>query len=221
MTRKILFGFAALILASLACSTLTRSTNRVVGSGHVVSEPRTVGSFTSVALAGSADVNILLGDKESVNVEADDNILPLIETTVKDDTLVIGTKPLTNIAPSSHVVVTVVVKSLKGTTLSGSGNMNIGAMSGTDLLINLPGSGDITAEGAVDHLTVNLLGSGHVDCHQLKARSANVTLTGSGDINVNATESLNASIVGSGNIRYEGNPAQVKKSITGSGTITP
>jgi len=99
--------------------------------------------------------------------------------------------------------------------------MNIGAMSGTDLLINLPGSGDITAEGAVDHLTVNLLGSGHVDCHQLKARSANVTLTGSGDINVNASESLNASIVGSGNIRYEGNPAQVTKSITGSGTITP
>jgi hypothetical protein len=166
-------------------------------------------------------VNILLSDAESVNVQADDNILPLIETTVNNGTLVIGTKPFANITPSSRVVVTIAMRSLKGVRLSGSGNINIDAMSGTDLMVDLPGSGDIHVEGIIDHLTVNLPGSGNVDCSRLKARSVNATLSGSGNITVNASEALDASVPGSGTIRYEGNPPQVKKSITGSGAITP
>jgi putative autotransporter adhesin-like protein len=221
MNTKIRLVIAVLILAGLACSSLSTVTNRVVGSGHVVGEPRNLTGFTSVELAGSADVNILLADAESVNVEADDNILPLIETTVTNGKLFIGSKPGVSYTTPTRVVVTVAVKSLDHVTLRGSGKMNVGDMHGPDLFVSLLGSGDITAEGTVDHVNISLPGSGTIQCNGLKAKSAQVTLAGSGTVTVYASENLDATVAGSGAIRYDGNPVKVTKNISGSGSITP
>ena len=210
-----------LVLATLSCSGLSVVTNRVAGSGHVTSEARNVASFTSVELAGSADVNILLGDAQSVNVEADDNIAPLIQTIVTNGKLVISTKPNVDFTSVNHVVVTVSMRSLEHVTLSGSGNLNVGSMMGSDLAVDLPGSGDITVEGGANNATMNLSGSGNIQCSTLKVKSAKVSVSGSGNVTVFASQSLDANISGSGTIRYEGNPTQITKSITGSGSITP
>jgi hypothetical protein len=209
------------MLAALACSSLFTDTSQVVGSGHVIGETRDVANFTSVELAGSADVNILLGNAESVNVEADDNIAPLIQTIVTNGRLVISTKSNIHFTTANRVVVTLAMKSLERVTLSGSGNLHVADMAGPDLVVDLPGSGDITVDGVANHVTISLPGSGNIQCNGLKAKSAKVTLMGSGNITVYASENLDANIAGSGTIRYEGNPAQVTKSITGSGTITP
>jgi hypothetical protein len=45
-------------------------------------------------------------------------------------------------------------------------------------------------------------------------------LSGSGNIFVTARKSLDASLPGSGTISYSGDPADVTKSVTGSGAIT-
>lgn len=225
MNRRIALCVAVLILASMACQALSMTsvpTNLVVGSGHITSEPRQVdGEFTSVELLGSADVNILLTNVQSVNIETDDNIAPLIETKVVNGKLIINSRPDTDYTPTHGVIVTVAIKSLERVTLSGSGSLQVAHMSGPDLVIELPGSGEITAEGTVDHLSISLLGSGTILCDRLKAHTADVTLAGSGTITLFADQSLNAKILGSGNIRYEGNPPQVKKNVAGSGSITP
>ncbi len=227
MNRKILVSIAALMLVTLACQTLSAplnsvQPNRVIGSGHEASEPRQVGSeFTSVELAGSADVNILLSNVQSVNVASDDNIVPLIETKVVNGRLIVSTKPNTSFTATNGVTVTVAIKSLKQVIVSGSGNLQVARMSGPELAIDLAGSGHVTAEGTVDHLSISLPGSGNILCNQLKAHTADVTLQGSGTITLFADQSLNATLLGSGTIRYEGNPAQVTKNVTGSGDITP
>lgn len=219
MNRKITFSIAVLIFAILACSTL--SPNTVVGSGKAVSETRNVSGFSSIELRGSADVTATIGSAESVTVKGDDNIVPLITTTVSNGALIIETKPLTNINVSNPIQVSVTMKLLQGITLSGSGNINVSGMDGGDLSIDLPGSGDITVKGTADNLTLNLLGSGNIVCDELKASSATITLNGSGNIDVFVSDSLDANIRGSGTIHYAGNPAQVHKNVTGSGSITP
>ncbi len=221
MNRKILFSMAILMLAVLACSAVSGGTNGVRGSGNVVSETRNVAGFTAVELKGSADVSVVVGATDFVTVKADDNVIPLILTTVRNGTLVIDMKPFTSMTTSNGIQVNVVMKSLRGITLSGSGKIDVSGMSGPDLSVELPGSGDITVAGAVEHVTISLPGSGNIFCNELKASSADVTLSGSGTIRVYADQSLNAQLPGSGTIRYEGNPAQLTKSITGSGTITP
>jgi hypothetical protein len=62
-------------------------------------------------------------------------------------------------------------------------------------------------------------GSGNIYCDQLKAKAATVTLNGSGNITVYASESLDAAINGSADIRYSGSPARVNKNGKGSGNI--
>ena len=54
----------------------------------------------------------------------------------------------------------------------------------------------------------------------LVADDVDAVLSGSGNMFVTATKSLDASIPGSGSIAYEGNPPHVTKSVTGSGAIT-
>ncbi len=221
MNAKIVVSITVLVLAALACSTLTAGPNSVVGSGKVTSETRNVAPFSAVELAGSGDVNILLGDGQSMNVQADDNIMPLIETKVVNGTLVVSTKPFTNIRATNSIVVTVVMKSLQHLKLSGSGNINVGQMSGPELAVDLLGSGNIRVEGKAERVNISLPGSGNVFCDGLTARDAIVRLNGSGNVTVYADKSIDASLLGSGSIRYSGEPAQVSKSITGSGTITP
>jgi hypothetical protein len=221
MNKKLIGVFIIIALMLGACSFGSFSPDVVVGSGKVAHETRSVSNFTSVVLEGSANVSISSGTTESVVVEADDNILPLIETTVKNGQLVIGNKPNTNITTVSPVKVTVTMKSLQSVTLSGSGNVTASGFSGDSLSVNLPGSGNITVTGTTNNLQIKLLGSGNIMCQGLQAKSAIVRLSGSGDIQVYASQSLDASILGSGSILYSGNPSQVNKSVSGSGSITP
>ena len=221
MNRKLLAVFLIMILVQGACSLGSINPNSVVGSGKVASEIRSVSGFSSVALQGSGNVDVTLGDTESVIIEADDNILPLIETNVLAGQLIISTKGYTTINPITPVRVNVTMKTLKGLTLSGSGNIHVAKMAGDSLMVNLPGSGNITVTGSVTNVDASLSGSGNIYCSGLQAKSATVTLNGSGEVEVFASQSLNAGVLGSGTIRYGGNPSQISKSISGSGSINP
>jgi Putative auto-transporter adhesin, head GIN domain len=78
----------------------------------------------------------------------------------------------------------------------------------------------VRASGTVARLGVSLGGSGDAQLGQLVARDVRAVLNGSGRIAVHATNTLQASVPGSGTIVYSGHPAHVTTSITGSGAIT-
>ena len=219
--KKIFIPLFVVVLL-LACNTVTIGGNNVVdGSGVVVSETRSVSGFDSIELPGSADVDIKIGDGESVVVETDDNILPLIQTEVRGHTLVIRNKPLTNIRTQNGVQVTVTMKSLESLRIPGSGNVTITGLDGGSVALDISGSGNVIAQGTADSVDINLSGSGNILVGDLQARTVEVRIGGSGNVEVYASEALNASIPGSGSITYRGIPASVDKSISGSGSIDP
>jgi putative autotransporter adhesin-like protein len=63
-----------------------------------------------------------------------------------------------------------------------------------------------------------LTGSGDLELAKLPVERATVEISGSGDIEVDATRTLDVRISGSGSVAYHGNP-EVKKSISGSGGL--
>ena len=71
-----------------------------------------VSNFDSVSLEGSGEVYIEQGQTESLTIEADDNILPLLETKVEEMNLSWTTKPNLNIDPSQAIVYRITVKDL-------------------------------------------------------------------------------------------------------------
>jgi hypothetical protein len=92
-------------------------------------------------------------------------------------------------------------------------------MQGEAVTFVLSGSGNITAEGLVKTVDARLEGSGNILCGDLQAQSAIVRLDGSGNIMVNASDELDVALNGSGNVQYRGNPANVQKTIKGSGSV--
>ncbi len=219
MAKKIfpILIFCEMILSG--CMFIPVKPARVIGSGNVISEPRTVSGITSISVEGSANVKVIFGVAESLVITGEDNIIFLIETNVQNHQLIVKTKPLMTYSAKKPVLVTVTLKSLKSASIKGSGNMDISGYPGGSLEVNLPGSGNISLGGLANDVRINLDGYGNIFADQLIAKTATVALNGSGTVTVYASERLDANIGGSGTIQYSGNPAIVNQKVTGSGII--
>jgi hypothetical protein len=66
---------------------------------------------------------------------------------------------------------------------------------------------------------VKISGSGDVKAFGFDAKKADITISGSGNVEVNVAESLEVVISGSGNILYKGSPAVINSQISGSGKL--
>jgi hypothetical protein len=225
----------------MACAMLPAvSINVIHGSGKVTSENRDVKDFQGVSLKGSGDLIITQGDNEALKIEAEDNILPLIESDVRGGTLNLDFKPnIGSVSPTKPIKYYLSVKNLNaidlsgsgnvqaetlksGTlslTCSGSGNISINTLTADTLNYNMSGSGTTSLGGIVGQQSVEIGGSGNYQAAGLNSQQATAILTGSADITIWAKDSLNITLSGSGNVNYYGKPA-VSQSITGSGKIT-
>ena len=68
-------------------------------------------------------------------------------------------------------------------------------------------------------LPSTLSGSGDVKLADLKAETVKVSIHGSGDTEIFASESLDVEIFGSGDVHYKGEP-KISSSIHGSGEVS-
>lgn len=98
-------------------------------------------------------------------------------------------------------------------------DVDLGHVERDSLTVTIASSGSATAEGKVDHLTVNVMGSGNANLGKLAARTVSVMLMGSGSATVAPGQELNAHIMGSGDVHLATRPARIERSIMGSGRI--
>jgi len=227
-SRWILVAILAFLLGGVAVALLyqfdmfggsSSSSSRAEGSGVTAIQARDVPAFHSVELAGGNNVVVHVGERQSVVVKADDNLLHRVTTKVQSGTLVVGNTP-GSITTKSPMSVEVTVPTLNALTLAGSGNIVVTGIKAESLTVALSGSGNVTGSGTATLVGVTLDGSGNVWFTGVAAKSVHAVLSGSGNIFVTATKSVDASVPGSGTISYAGSPQDVTKSVTGSGAIT-
>jgi len=244
-TRRFLIGACALAFAAAASQTQAfdwgfGSGKQVRGTGHVQRQARTTGDFSGLSLAQElpGKVEVRSGGPAGVTVEADANLLPLIETVVENGTLrlrsrdkamlqtehlkiIVGGRTLERLAVegSGDIDADLVRGNRVQLSSSGSGDIEVDRIEGESATISLSGSGDVKAErGEVRDLKVSSAGSGDADLEHVQSSSAKVSIAGSGDIKVWAGKTLDVSIAGSGDVNYVGDP-QVRKSVAGSGEV--
>lgn len=210
---------ALVVTTGMAGGCADYNSQSVRGSGVVASQPREAAGFTHVRLAGSGDVILEQTGAESVTVEAEDNLLPLLEATVHDGVLRLGAKPGVSIQTTKPIRYHVTVKALSGINITGSGNVRATGLDTDRLSTDISGSGSADLTGRADDVDLRITGSGSCDAADLRCKSARVTVSGSGTATVDATDRLTADVTGSGSVHYTGNPA-VEKRITGSGAVT-
>src|SRR5687768_3181536 len=218
-TRAALF-FVIVIIATLASPENGSAAEKVRGSGVVRTEQRLVPHFTTVESACIANVVIERGEHDSITVEAEDNILPLIETKVANRKLTLTTKNNASISITKGISFRITARELSGVSISGRGRVVANKVDAKSFAVNISGSGGVELGGKAESLNVTIGGSGSVNSLRMPVRTADVEVTGSGKIFVHASERLVANIVGNGSVEYAGNP-QVTKRITGTGRVYP
>ncbi|MFB9863191.1 head GIN domain-containing protein [Rufibacter immobilis] len=208
----------------------------VDGNGILKTQNRKVESFTGVRVTGGFEVVLTQGAAESLKLEAEENILPLIETTVQNGTLQIKTK--SGIRNAKRLKAYVTVRSLKSLELSGGIRLNTtNAISGTllkldfaggieaemnlqfkELDADVAGGSDITLTGRADKVRFDLAGATKLKALNLKADYVTIDAAGASTAQVNAAKELNVDAAGIVNVGYKGSP-KVNKS--GMGKVKP
>lgn len=208
------------------------------GSGNVITTNRALTGYQGVELEIPADVTLVQGPTASVVLETDDNIAPLIETTVeggrlrihlakRGDSVQTKTLRMTVTAPQFTELSVSGSGKLRGeglqadklkTSIAGSGDVQLEKLKATELSIAVSGSGNFDASGRADSVKVSIAGSGDVRAKALEAKEVKVSIAGSGNAAVWATDTLKISIAGSGDVQYFGDAA-VKQSIAGAGVV--
>jgi len=103
--------------------------------------------------------------------------------------------------------------------VSGSGSIQSDLGNAQSINASVSGSGDLTLTGNCDLLTLQIAGSGNINADELRANVVEAKIAGSGNGRVHVSDKLTASIAGSGNLTYSGNPDKVEHSVAGSGRI--
>lgn len=242
--RRLLFGLvAAAVTTSALLFAAAPSQAMTTGSGTSATETRIATGFQAISLRGAIKLVVRQGANEGVTVQADDNLLPLVQTLVEGSgdarTLRVQFKPGESVRSKTPVVVTVDVIKLSAVASSGSGDISVEALKtpaltlsisgssdaklrGLDteqLSINVAGSGDVQARGRANRLNISIAGSGDVRTRELAAAEVSISIAGSGDASVMAQKTLSVSIAGSGDVEYDGGATLVRRSIVGSGSV--
>jgi hypothetical protein len=205
------------------------------------SENRDVSGFNAIDFSTIGKINVMQGDKESLNISGPDNLVPEISTTVNNGTLIIKNKENITINPLNNenpLVFTIVVKDLTSLNLSGAGDVQIETLSTPSLDINMSGAGKvqqnqittdnlkliISGVGGIDitgqatQATIDISGAGSVNAPDLKIQTANVTISGLGGATVWVTDQLTGDISGAGSVSYYGTP-QTNTTSSGLGSF--
>ncbi len=209
----------------------------VEGSGEITSQTRTVNSFDAVTVDGDLDLIVRQDTGTSVRIEADENLLSYITTTVSGTTLTVGSSRCLSTPGTIKVYVSMpAVRALEmdgsgkissdgilhgdaiRCELDGSGEIDL-QVSTTALTSDLSGSGELRLRGAATAHTTSLSGSGEIQALELATENSSVEISGSGDARVAVIRKLGAFVSGSGTIYYKGDPAEIQSEVNGSGRI--
>ena len=232
-----------IVLCTLFLTTMANaqwSNKRIKGNGKVITEKRTTAGYDEINVSGFFDVVLVSGKEGAISIQGEENLLQYVKVEVDGNVLKIYTEKNVNISTSKSIVLTVPFEQISFVSLSGSGDLKskntiVGSkfaakLSGsgdltldvktTDFEANLSGSGDVALTGSSDNFVSKISGSGDVDAADLTTKTANLTISGSGDMKVNCSQSLYARVSGSGDIAYKGNPESKDTKVSGSGEIS-
>lgn len=205
------------------------------GNGNIVSDIRNVNEdFSSVIASEGIAVYVTQADDFKIEVEADENIIDLIATDIKNGKLRIHASE--NIGNATK---NVFVHLPEITALSGSSGahlktenrisatkLNIDGSSGSlinieltaeKLQIDTSSGSNLSISGNADHSTIEASSGSNINAKELRTSICQADASSGGNIKVQVTESLSAHASSGGNIAYLGNPnVQTKKSVSGS-----
>lgn len=238
MKNKLFVTITALSLLSIS---LTSCEKKIHGEGPVVTQTRTTGNFTKVFLNLSALLYVTQEPGYKITIEAQQNILDIIQTSVSDGELRIKFDNGKNISAHDKIIIRISAPLYEKLSISGSGDISganpfqstrLGLVVSGSGSIMLPGvtvSGDVDAfisgsgniqltTGSANAGTFSISGSGNMEMLGVTFKTLDAQISGSGNVKAAVTQELEAHISGSGSVWYKGSPT-INAHVSGSGSV--
>ena len=205
-----------IILTSFAVGCHHGVFHQVAGSGNRQKQMRQVPPFTGISTEGAFEIEVVSQKPLSLEIEGDDNILPLVSTDVSNNVLHI--KNRRGYSVTEPIKLTIHVPNLEGISLSGAGSIEVKGLKNEKFEIDVNGAPTIRVSGETRLVDIKSNGAGKIDTHKLRAARAIVNSNGVSKVDVHAAEQLDVSVSGPSSVTYEGDPV-VNKSVNGPGSV--
>ena len=174
-------------------------------------------SFTSIETTGAFEVEVNCQKPASFEVEADDNLIPLVEAEVKNG--ILRVKTTKGYSSSGGIIVRINVPDLESLKTTGAGKFRVSDVKNDQFEIHSTGAATVVASGQTKSLKIESTGAGKIDAHNLRADTVEVKVTGAAGVDVYAANELDVTVSGAGRVIYSGNP-KVNKHVSGAGEVT-
>lgn len=205
------------------------------GNGNVVTDTRSTSEgFTRVSASEGLMVYVTQADEFAIEVEADENIIDLIRTDIKNGKLRIHAEENIGSATKNIYVSLPKITELRassGSHLETKNTVNAnelvvdgssGAILDVDLVaqeleLDASSGANVDVDGRADTVDVDVSSGGNINAKDLETRICTADASSGGNVKIQVSESLMADASSGGNISYSGDPdVEKKKSVSGS-----
>jgi hypothetical protein len=213
--------FALVIIICLVCTNCVFADKGLKGSGNVIKEIREAESFNQINIDGIFNIHLSQGEKEAIEVEADDNLLKYVKTDIRNGVLSIDFTYSKGIQKSTKLNIYITLTDINQLELGGIGNVSCL----TDLHLNKlklinSGIGAINLKGKASEVYMKNSGIGKIKATEFEVAYLKVKASGIGTVRVNATKELSVSLSGVGSVFYSGEPELKDINISGIGKFS-
>ena len=214
MRKILLLTMFALLLVASGCHFNRMS--GVKGSGKRETQRREITAFNSIQTTGAFNVEVTCQKDFGLEVEADDNILPLVEAEVRGNTLYLTNKESYSV--NTPVTFRITAPNLEGLSVTGAGKIAITGMKNEKFEIDSDGAPSINVAGTTKLIDIDANGAGSIDAHNLQASRGVIESKGVCKVDVDVADQLDVTVSGPSSVTYQGNPS-VNKTINGPGKV--
>jgi hypothetical protein len=211
----------------------------VRGSGKQTTKEFKLTGFTSVDASSAFHVEITRGDKFSVAVTADDNLLELIKVAKDGETLHIALEDGKKSIQSGKWKAVITMPKLDGLNISGAVHATLKGFKGGDLKVRAHGASRLDGDIEAGKLDLEAVGASQATLHgstkdaKLKATGASklaladfaidradVHLSGASSATIKVKEKLDYHVTGASRLQYQGEPTIGTKKATGASSVS-
>lgn len=189
----------------------------VKGSGQTGTDIRQVSNFKGVDVSGVFEVEVTAQKEYSVEVEADDNLLPLITTKVRNGVLHIETER--RISTDNPLRIRISAPDIENIDSSGAASVSVVNLKNENISVDSSGASKVKLGGETAKLTLDISGATKVDAEGLTAVSGDIEASGASSALVNVTGKLWTDASGASKIVYVGSPTDVVKKTSRASSV--
>jgi len=196
----------------------TRPSASVVGSGILATESWPVSGFSAIAISGAGRLVIEHTGHESLEVTAEDNILPLLKAEVRGGRLEIGPRPHSSMETTREIVYRLTVRELSDIEASGAAEIEAYDINTDRLRLVFSGASSAKLAGIAGSQHAEFSGASRLIAEGLQSRQVVVGVSGASYALVRVSDWLAASASGVSTVEYIGDP-ELSLSVSGSSVV--